>query len=471
MSPKEDVEQERTESNESKESTRITRSKTRSYDENDFEDGPIKLGDRVIIKEKYLGTCRFIGPIEEKVMSEELFVGIELDDNLTKNSGVFGSRQYFECDYGYGIMVQLKKVKKVKDYTKKESSRTKNARSKSISDINRLKIRNDDGKTIRKVSPGYDFIKKDFKRSKSSSNLDKCKLMPKGTLEILEDYKSFQERERDALKSMYSSGYGYYNDIDHIYDTMGLDYSAQDCPYPEWDQMRQSFSKIVKPRNVAPRYRSYSTTLEDTLPHRSSFGSFDSGTNLHWPTFGTTYDDGSFQQTVSNISSSRRTSVTKPRKKTREVVTVRKYALASDRSSDSSGVGSYDEPPKGADVMPDEPLLQAYVALRKNICDECAHCTKCAPPSIIPIDDVGQIGKMEYLPVNTCPDAAVKTSKKNRAKERKNSKMESRRNSALKSDRRPTVQTLVQQWRAKHGCSMEAGMTRGLNRLMYAINS
>ena len=66
-------------------------------------------------------------------------------------------------------MVQLKKVKKVKDYTKKESPRTKNTRSKSISDINRLKIRNDDGKTIRKVSPGYDFIKKDFKRSKSSS--------------------------------------------------------------------------------------------------------------------------------------------------------------------------------------------------------------------------------------------------------------------------------------------------------------
>jgi len=69
--------------------------------------------------------------------------------------------------------------------------------------------------------------------------------MPKGTLEILEDYKTFQERERDAIKSMYSSGYGYYTDIDHIYDTMGLDYSAQDCPYPEWDQMRQSFSKYV----------------------------------------------------------------------------------------------------------------------------------------------------------------------------------------------------------------------------------
>ena len=40
-----------------------------------------------------LGTCKYIGPIEEKIISEEIFVGIELDECITKNSGVFGSRQ------------------------------------------------------------------------------------------------------------------------------------------------------------------------------------------------------------------------------------------------------------------------------------------------------------------------------------------------------------------------------------------
>lgn len=155
-----------TRSEDSQDSKRLTRSKTRSYDPNDFEDGPLELGDRVILKEKYLGTCRYIGPIEEKIISDEIFVGIELDDDLTKNSGVFGSRQYFDCAYGYGLMVPLKKVRKVKDYTKKGTI-SKQTRSKSISDMNRLKVtRSEEGKAMqRKVSTGYDFIK----RSKSSS--------------------------------------------------------------------------------------------------------------------------------------------------------------------------------------------------------------------------------------------------------------------------------------------------------------
>lgn len=63
-------------------------------------------------------------------------------------------------------MVPLKKVRKVKDYTKKGTI-SKQTRSKSISDMNRLKVtRSEEGKAMqRKVSTGYDFIK----RSKSSS--------------------------------------------------------------------------------------------------------------------------------------------------------------------------------------------------------------------------------------------------------------------------------------------------------------
>lgn len=439
----------------------------RSYDPNDFEDGPLELGDPVILKEKYLGTCRYIGPIEEKIISDEIFVGIELDDDLTKNSGVFGSRQYFDCAYGYGLMVPLKKVRKVKDYTKKGTI-SKQTRSKSISDMNRLKVtRSEEGKAMqRKVSTGYDFIK----RSKSSSNLAKCKLMPKGTMEILEDYKSYQEKERGALKSLYNSGYSHYNDIDHIYDSMALDYNSADSPHPDWDQMRQSFLKIVKPRNSPSRYRSYSPSIEDTIPNRSSFGSFESA-NLAWPT-GTAYDDGSFLPS-SNLSS-RRTSTVMKSRRSRDVITVRKLGLSSDQSSDSSGVGSYDEKPNkkyAKDKKDHEPLLQAFVALRRNICDDCAQCDKCAPSQLIPIDDVDKIRNMEYLPINTCPDEAVKTHKKSVSKRERSSKTETRRHSGSKSDRRPSIPTLSQQWRAKHGCSMETGMTRGLNKLMYAINS
>ena len=65
-------------------------------------------------------------------------------------------------------MVPSSKVRKLKDFSKKESKsseKTRTMRSKSISDIHRLKLRDENGKTLRKVSPGYDFIK----RSKSSS--------------------------------------------------------------------------------------------------------------------------------------------------------------------------------------------------------------------------------------------------------------------------------------------------------------
>ena len=91
-------------------------------------------------------------------------------------------------------------------------------------------------------------------------------------------------------------------------------------------------------------------------------------------------------------------------------MTVRKYAL-SDQLSDSSGVESYDDKiskPQKPSVTGEEPILQALVALRKNICDECANCKKCAPAEFIPVNDVE---KIKFLPMNTCPDAATKVCK------------------------------------------------------------
>lgn len=361
-------------------------------------------------------------------------------------------------------MVPLKKARKIKDYSKKAALKT--MRSKSISNINRMKIRDEEGKTLRKVSPGYDFIK----RSKSSSNLDKSKegeVFSKGTFEILDDYKTYQEKERDAFHKYYSSRYACYNDIDQIYDTMGLENYTPDAPHPDWDMMRQSFLKIVKPRGS----RSYSTSLDESFPNRSSFASFDSGhgmgNGMVWPV-DPAFDDKSFPYS-SQLSSRRTSTVVKPRRK-REVITVRKYKK-SEHLSDSSGIESYDEKPeRKSGTREEEPILQAFVALRRNICDECANCKKCTPAEMIPIDEVDKIRKMEFLPVNTCPEVAVKSHKK------KLKKSTSRRSSGIgsqhPSEGEPTSQKsdLKEQWRAKHGCHMEQGMTRGFNKLMYAIN-
>lgn len=74
----------------------------------------IQIGDRVMVKDKYIGTCRYLGEIQEKNIYPEIFVGVELDEPLTNNSGIFGSYQYFDCEHGYGLMVSLSKTKKIR---------------------------------------------------------------------------------------------------------------------------------------------------------------------------------------------------------------------------------------------------------------------------------------------------------------------------------------------------------------------
>jgi len=58
-----------------------------------YENGPIKPGDRVIIKGKYTGLCKYVGPIIGAVNTTEVFVGIQLDESLTRHSGVFDDKE------------------------------------------------------------------------------------------------------------------------------------------------------------------------------------------------------------------------------------------------------------------------------------------------------------------------------------------------------------------------------------------
>ena len=99
----------------------------------------IRVGDRVIIKDKYIGTCRYVGPIEEQDFQlPEVWYGVELDEKLTNNSGIFGSREYFSCPFGHGLMVLAAKIRKVKSPNvsfKNGPSTTSLRPSKSLSNL------------------------------------------------------------------------------------------------------------------------------------------------------------------------------------------------------------------------------------------------------------------------------------------------------------------------------------------------
>ena len=46
-----------------------------------------------VYKTATLGICRYVGPIQEKRTSDERFVGVQLDEKMTRFSGVFGTKQ------------------------------------------------------------------------------------------------------------------------------------------------------------------------------------------------------------------------------------------------------------------------------------------------------------------------------------------------------------------------------------------
>nr|XP_039265175.1 uncharacterized protein LOC120340855 [Styela clava] len=103
----------------------------------------VQIGDRVRVAKRYTGTVKFIGRLETEVVFPEVFVGVHLDEQVTKNSGVFHNRQYFDCPYGYGIMVPYGEVRKLRgecevppitknDFIKKSKKKTKHTVPYSI---------------------------------------------------------------------------------------------------------------------------------------------------------------------------------------------------------------------------------------------------------------------------------------------------------------------------------------------------
>jgi len=271
----------------------------------DYEDttttGGVSIGARVIVKEKYNGTCRYIGPIQETYASEEIFVGVELDQKLTQNNGKFGSQIYFNCANGHGLMVPINKVRVIpatvapkqaaadtrsmNSFASSASSslddeRARNLeramsikRSKSVADLSgQVKttnwMRSPDVK--RKVSTGFMSLS----RSKSSSNLASNNSRGRGADQVdpravLDQVKRMQP----AMNAMPQHGeyHNQFQSSEYHQSAPTVSYGASEYAIDQTSQaaaasvadhhqntLRQSFSRILNVRPAAQKQQ-YST--------------------------------------------------------------------------------------------------------------------------------------------------------------------------------------------------------------------
>ncbi|XP_054748167.2 CAP-Gly domain-containing linker protein 2-like isoform X1 [Lytechinus pictus] len=74
----------------------------------------IKLGDRVTAKGKFKGIVKYIGPLDDQVVSPPTYVGIQLDDPVGLHCGIINGKRYFETPKGRGLMVKYEEVSKRK---------------------------------------------------------------------------------------------------------------------------------------------------------------------------------------------------------------------------------------------------------------------------------------------------------------------------------------------------------------------
>ncbi|XP_064640950.1 uncharacterized protein LOC135495882 [Lineus longissimus] len=72
----------------------------------------LKKGDRVIVWGERKGFVRFVGLLQEDLVAPEVFVGVQLDDNIgSTHNGVYRGKRYFHCPRGHGAMVKYSDVR------------------------------------------------------------------------------------------------------------------------------------------------------------------------------------------------------------------------------------------------------------------------------------------------------------------------------------------------------------------------
>jgi len=271
----------------------------------------VDIGDRVIVKEKYLGTCKYIGPLLEKFIVPDIFIGVQLDEPHTSNSGIFGSRQYFDCPYGYGLMVSADKVRKVAPEADKapDKLRASPKRSKSVADLSRqLNAKNwhFDERPV-KVSTGF---RNSLSRSKSSSNLSNLdNVHPREVLSKVKRYQPHfttpppsdlqknptlfptfvqpyqQTRQNSGFTSFFQPHYGKFG--------LPLHYpqKTQDVRLPESELLRHSFQRIVVPSRSPPPL-TVTSPYPGFFPYQQRISPVQSSTSLNSSLYDTRSDSG-----------------------------------------------------------------------------------------------------------------------------------------------------------------------------------
>jgi len=404
----------------------------------------IRVGDRVIVKEKYIGTCRYVGPIEEKYILPEIFIGVELDEPLTNNSGIFGSRQYFDCEYGYGLMVSSAKVRKIRDVTFKDkvqsifAGRSKSVgRTKSVSGINLEK-----GVTINRISRGY--RQKEFGRSRSM--LHSSMKPHDNTMQTLNHLKHLQDigmgpalhgwpRDLSPHSLSYQSQpYGY---------PVQFQDSSPSSAFPGTDLLRESFRRIVAP--IHHPHHQYGYAGLDQPLYR----------NISAPAGRSTTVQRSFSDM--NAMDRTRSLPNKP-----IFASQRKISNASGYSSSQNSFEQNFGP-----AVPDQSYY--YYRYSQPLCPTCASCKTCSPLKM-PIS-TGSVH--EHQPVISQPVIRKYSQESGISSDTSSTKCPPLGKKSAKVKRNSSVSSIdsieYEKWKANYGKAIGRGMKKGLNKLTAGL--
>ena len=58
---------------------------------------PIKLGDRVLVRQSHPGIVRYVGDLDSKYTDDQIYVGVKLDDPGMPNYNKLESTDLFIC--------------------------------------------------------------------------------------------------------------------------------------------------------------------------------------------------------------------------------------------------------------------------------------------------------------------------------------------------------------------------------------
>lgn len=80
----------------------------------------VKVGDRVVVQNRFPGTVKWVGVLDEDSIAPELYVGVRLDDNINStHNGIYNGKRYFHVPRGHGAMVKYTEVTPVKQPDKR----------------------------------------------------------------------------------------------------------------------------------------------------------------------------------------------------------------------------------------------------------------------------------------------------------------------------------------------------------------